>query len=181
MPCSTESADRPPRAADIAAAADRLAGQAVATPLLESPLLNDRVGGRVLVKAEVLQRTGSFKFRGAYNRMSRIPADRRGTGVVAYSSGNHALAVAAAARVLGMAATIVMPADAPEIKRRGTAAWGATIVPFDRDRDDREAIAARIVADTGATLVKPYDDPAIVAGQGTLGLELADSTTKGAS
>ena len=162
-----------PTVTDIDSAARRLAGQAVATPLLESPLLNERLGGRVLVKAEMLQRTGSFKFRGAYNRISRIPQDRRSAGVVAYSSGNHAQAVAAVARLLGIAATIVMPADAPSVKRRGTEAWGARVVAYDRHRDDREAIGATIAAETGATLVKPYDDPLVIAGQGTVGLELA--------
>lgn len=162
-----------PTIADIESAAGRLAGIAVLTPLLESPLLNDRLGGRVLVKAEMLQRTGSFKFRGAYNKISRIPPDRRAAGVVAYSSGNHAQGVAAAARMLGMAATIVMPADAPAIKRRNTEAWGARIVSYDRYRDDRDAIGAAIAEETGATLVKPYDDPHVIAGQGTVGLEMA--------
>ena len=150
-----------------------MAGNAVETPLLESPLLNLRLGGRVLVKAEMLQRTGSFKFRGAYNKISRIPEDRRKSGVVAYSSGNHAQAVAAVANLLGMSATIVMPADAPAIKRRNTEAWGAKIVSYDRHRDDREAIGTAIAGQTGGTLVKPYDDPLIIAGQGTVGLELA--------
>ncbi len=162
-----------PTISDIESAAERLAGTAILTPLLESPLLNDRIGGRVLVKAEMLQRTGSFKFRGAYNTISRLPPDRRAAGVVAYSSGNHAQAVAAVAKLLGLPATIVMPADAPAIKRRSTEAWGATIVPYDRYREDREAIGDAIAEETGATLVKPYDDPHIIAGQGTVGLELA--------
>lgn len=163
----------PPTIADIESAAERLSGIAVLTPLLESPLLNDRLGGRVLVKAEMLQKTGSFKFRGAYNRISRIPPEQRANGVVAYSSGNHAQGVAAAARMLGMPATIVMPADAPAIKRRNTEAWGARIVDYDRYRDDRDAIGAAIAGETGATLVKPYDDPYVIAGQGTVGLEMA--------
>lgn len=162
-----------PTIADIESAAAVLAGNAVETPLLESPLLNQRLGARVLVKAEMLQRTGSFKFRGAYNKISRIPAARRKAGVVAYSSGNHAQAVAAVAKLLGMSATIVMPADAPAIKRRNTEAWGAEIVSYDRHRDDREAIGTAIAGETGGTLVKPYDDPLIIAGQGTVGLELA--------
>ncbi len=162
-----------PTIADIESAAAVLAGNAVETPLLESPLLNQHLGGRVLIKAEMLQRTGSFKFRGAYNKISRIPADRRKSGVVAYSSGNHAQAVAAVANLLGMTATIVMPADAPAIKRRNTEAWGAKIVSYDRHRDDREAIGKAIAAETGGTLVKPYDDPLIITGQGTVGLELA--------
>ncbi len=162
-----------PTVADIESAAERLAGNAVLTPLLESSLLNERLGGRVLVKAEMLQKTGSFKFRGAFNKISRIPAEIRVAGVVAYSSGNHAQAVAAVARMLGMDATIVMPADAPAVKRRNTEAWGARIVSYDRYRDDRDAIGAAIAEETGATLVKPYDDPLVIAGQGTAGLELA--------
>lgn len=164
----------PPDLAAIQDAASRLSGVAVTTPLLEAPLLNDRLGARVLVKAETLQRTGSFKFRGAYNRLSRIPPDERGRGVVAYSSGNHAQGVAAAARMMGIAATIVMPDDAPAIKIRNTKSWGATVVTYDRaGGESREAIGARIVEETGATLVRPYDDPAVIAGQGTVGLELA--------
>ncbi|HET8727624.1 MAG TPA: threonine/serine dehydratase [Alphaproteobacteria bacterium] len=158
---------------EIEAAAGRVAGVAVETPLLESPLLNDRVGARVLVKAEPLQRTGSFKFRGALNKLSLIPAADRRRGVVAYSSGNHAQGVAAAARLLGVGSTIVMPADAPSIKIRNTRAWGAEVVTYDRYSEIREEIGARIAAETGATLIKPYDDPDVMAGQGTIGLELA--------
>jgi threonine dehydratase len=163
-----------PTFADVEAAAGRLAGHAVVTPLLESLLLNDRFGGRLLVKAEVLQRTGSFKFRGAFNRISLIPQDERSRGVVAFSSGNHAQGVAAAARLLGIPATIVMPLDAPAIKVSNTRGWGAKVVLYDRWKEDREAIGARISAETGATLVRPYDDPQIMAGQGTIGLELAE-------
>jgi len=163
-----------PTFADVEAAASRLAGQAVVTPLIESTLLNDRLGSRLLVKAEVLQRTGSFKFRGAFNRISLIPEAERARGVVAFSSGNHAQGVAAAARLLGMPATIVMPSDAPAIKVRNTRDWGAEVVLYDRWKEDREAIGARISHETGATLVRPYDDPYIMAGQGTIGLELAD-------
>lgn len=162
------------RIADIQAAAARLAGVAVRTPLLESPLLNARLGGRLLVKAEPLQRTGSFKFRGAYNRISLIPAADRDKGVVALSSGNHAQGVAAAAGMLGLSATVVMPADAPAIKRTNTESLGARVVAYDRHCDDREAIAAEIASRTGATIVKPYDDPGIIAGQGTIGLEIAE-------
>ncbi|HYD30783.1 MAG TPA: threonine/serine dehydratase [Azospirillaceae bacterium] len=150
-----------------------MAAHAVITPLLESPLLNARLSGRLLVKAEPLQHTGSFKFRGAFNRMSLIPEGERHRGVVGYSSGNHAQGVAAAARALGMKATLVMPADAPAIKVASTRAWGADVVLYDRWTESREAIGQRIAADTGATLVKPYDDPGIIAGQGTVGLELA--------
>jgi threonine dehydratase len=163
-----------PTFANVEAAAVRLAGQAVLTPLLESPLLNDRLGGRLLVKAEVLQRTGSFKFRGAFNRMSLIPEAERPRGVVAFSSGNHAQGVAAAARLLGLPATIVMPSDAPAIKVANTREWGARVVLYDRWKEDREAIGAGISAETGATLVRPYDDPYIMAGQGTIGLELIE-------
>jgi threonine dehydratase len=144
----------------------------VATPVLESPVLNARVGGRMLVKAEVLQLTGSFKFRGAYNTIASLPEEARARGVVAFSSGNHAQGVAAAAKLLGVSATIVMPADAPAVKRDGTLFWGAKIVPYDRARDDREAIARAIVEGEGRALVRPYDDPAIIAGQGTVGLEI---------
>jgi threonine dehydratase len=159
--------------ADIEAAAGRLQGQAVRTPLLRSALLDARAGREVLVKAEPLQRTGSFKFRGAYNRIAMIPEADRSNGVVAFSSGNHAQGVAAAARLFGIRATIVMPADAPAIKRRNTESYGATVVPYDRFGEDREAVTAKIVAETGATLVRPYDDPGIIAGQGTIGLEIA--------
>src|SRR5579862_7353934 len=122
-----------PSFADIEAAAKRLAGIAVRTPLINMPVLDDLLGARVFLKAETLQRTGSFKFRGAYNKISSIPEARRAAGVVAYSSGNHAQGVAAAARLLGMPATIVMPADAPRLKRERTAALGAQIVLYDRD------------------------------------------------
>ncbi|MDP7380177.1 MAG: threonine/serine dehydratase [Alphaproteobacteria bacterium] len=158
---------------DIIAAADRLAGHVVRTPLLESTRLNDQVGGRLLIKAECLQRTGSFKFRGAFNRMSLIPDGRRAAGVVAYSSGNHAQGVAAAARAFGVAATIVMPKDAPAIKVANTTADGGEVVFYDRYRDVREEIGARLAEERGATIVKPYDDPGIIAGQGTIGLEIA--------
>jgi threonine dehydratase len=160
----------PPAFADVDAAAARLRGIAVRTPLLESEALNARAGGRVLLKAECLQRTGSFKFRGAYNAISQIDAD----AVVAYSSGNHAQGVAAAARLLGKVASIVMPADAPAIKVENTRAYGAEIRLYDRARESREAIGAEVAARTGAALIKPYDDPRIIAGQGTLGLEVVE-------
>ena len=163
-----------PSAADIEAAAKRLAGVAVRTPLINAPVLDERVGARVFLKAETLQRTGSFKFRGAYNKIASIPPERRAAGVVAYSSGNHAQGVAAAARLLGMRATIVMPSDAPRLKRERTLALGAEIVPYDRNSEDRAAIAKRIVAERGATLVPPYDDPLIIAGQGTIGREIVE-------
>ena len=165
-----------PTFADVEAAAGRIAGDAIETPLLESQALNTRAGGRVLIKPEVLQRTGSFKFRGALNRMRVVPEAKRKSGVVAFSSGNHAQGVAAAAALLGMPAVIVMPHDAPRAKIAGTRSHGAEIVFYDRARDDREAIAARICAERGATLVKPFDDPFIVAGQGTIGLEIVRAT-----
>jgi threonine dehydratase len=158
-----------PTFADIETAAARLRGVAVRTPLLESEALNERAGGRVLLKAECLQRTGSFKFRGAYNTISQVDA----RAVVAYSSGNHAQGVASAARLLGRAATIVMPADAPAIKIENTRSYGAEVRLYDRARESREAIGAEIAARTGAALIKPYDDPRIIAGQGTAGLEIA--------
>jgi threonine dehydratase len=163
-----------PDGGDIAAAAKRLAGVAVRTPLINAPVLDERLGARVFLKAETLQRTGSFKFRGAYNKVSSIPPDKRAAGVVAYSSGNHAQGVAAAAKLLGLPATIVMPADAPLAKRNRTAALGAEIVLYDRNTQDRAAIAREIVAARGATLVPPYDDPLIIAGQGTIGAEIVE-------
>jgi threonine dehydratase len=161
-----------PGLTEIHAAAEKLAAVAVETPLLQAPALDRRTGGHVLIKAEMLQRTGSFKFRGAYNKISRIAPALRHKGVVAFSSGNHAQGVAAAAQLLNTPATIVMPADAPAIKIENTRGYGASVVLYDRDTGDREAVAAEIVARTGATLVRPYDDPDIIAGQGTIGLEL---------
>ncbi|MBI1775503.1 MAG: threonine/serine dehydratase [Proteobacteria bacterium] len=158
---------------DVRRAALRLAGHAVLTPLLEAPLLNQATGGRILVKAEPLQRTGSFKFRGAYNRISLIPAAERAAGVVTYSSGNHAQGVAAAARLLGLPAVIVMPKDAPAMKVANTRAYGAEVVFYDRYTEIREEIGERIAVERGATIVRPYDDPGVIAGQGTVGLELA--------
>jgi threonine dehydratase len=163
-----------PTAADIVAAAERLAGIAVRTPLINAPVLDERLGARVFLKAETLQRTGSFKFRGAYNKVSSISAERRAAGVVAYSSGNHAQGVAAAAKLMGMRATIVMPSDAPRAKRERTLALGAEIIPYNRNGEDRAAIAERIIAERGATLVPPYDDPLIIAGQGTIGAEIVE-------
>ncbi len=161
-----------PDFADIQAAAKRLAGQAVVTPLLESAALNARAGGRILIKPETLQRTGSFKFRGAYNRLAQIPDAQRAAGVVTFSSGNHAQGVAAAAALLGIPATIVMPADAPAIKIGNTRGYGAQVELYERDSESREARAEAIATETGATIVSPYDDPGIIAGQGTCGLEI---------
>ncbi|MBL8832223.1 MAG: threonine/serine dehydratase [Rhodospirillales bacterium] len=159
---------------DVRAAARRIEGHAVRTPLLGSPALDEKLGGRLLVKAEPLQRTGSFKFRGAYNKLSQIPQAARANGVVAYSSGNHAQGVAAAAKMLGIPAWIIMPKDAPVIKIARTKEYGATVVPYDRYTEDREAMGLELQAKHGATLVRPYDDPDIIAGQGTIGLEIAE-------
>src|SRR6185312_660658 len=163
-----------PSFADVVAAAKRIAPYAVRTPLVEAPALNAIQGGRVFLKLENLQRTNSFKFRGACNRILMIPDKERARGVVAFSSGNHAQGVAAAAQLFGIPALIVMPKDAPRAKVEGTRAYGAEIVTYDRVTDDREAIASRFVSERGATLVKPYDDPGIMAGQGTAGLEIAE-------
>ncbi|MEA2935752.1 MAG: threonine dehydratase [Variibacter sp.] len=163
-----------PTAADVAAAARRLAGIALRTPLISSPVLDAVTGGRVFLKAETLQRTGSFKFRGAYNKLATIEPNRRGGGVVAFSSGNHAQGVAAAAQLLDMAAVIVMPRDAPQPKRDRTAALGAEVVLYDRASGDREAIARKIAGERGAVLVPPYDDPMVIAGQGTAGQEIME-------
>ncbi|MBI3435146.1 MAG: threonine/serine dehydratase [Proteobacteria bacterium] len=167
-----QSPDALPTAADVDAAVRRLDGVALHTPLISSPVLDQLCAGRIFLKAETLQRTGSFKFRGAYNKLSSLPRESRAGGVVAFSSGNHAQGVAAAARLLGMQAVIVMPADAPQAKRDRTAALGAQVVLYDRDRDDREAIAGRIVAERGGVLVPPYDDAMVIAGQGTAGCEI---------
>ncbi|WP_342728010.1 threonine/serine dehydratase [Bradyrhizobium sp. B097] len=164
----------PVDAADIDAAARVVAPFAVRTPLLTFPVLNERVGTQVFLKPEMLQRTGSFKFRGAFNKLASIPQDKRSGGVVAFSSGNHAQGVAAAAKILNMQATIVMPADSPITKRERTESYGAEVVLYDRDRDDREAIANGIASKRGATLVRPYDDPFVIAGQGTAGREIAE-------
>ncbi|MET1411356.1 threonine/serine dehydratase [Roseibium sp. HPY-6] len=158
---------------DVAQAADRIDGYAVRTPLMRHPALDERAGATVLIKPENLQRSGSFKFRGAFNCLNLIPEEARSKGVVACSSGNHAQGVAASARILGVEATIVMPADAPRIKLERTRAFGANVVTYDRENEDRDRIAANLCAETGATFVHPFNDPAVIAGQGTVGLELA--------
>ncbi|ASP33608.1 threonine/serine dehydratase [Labrenzia sp. VG12] len=158
---------------DIRAAAERIRGEAVVTPVLRHPALDAAVGATVLIKPENLQRSGSFKFRGAFNRLNLIPAADRPRGVVACSSGNHAQGVAASAQLLGMPATIVMPADAPAIKLERTRGFGAKVVTYDRATEDRDEIAAALCRDSGATFVHPFDDAGVIAGQGTVGLELA--------
>lgn len=163
----------PPTFANVEAAAARIAGEAVVTPLLRNAALDAVVGGRVFVKAETLQRTGSFKFRGAYNRLSRLTKAELRAGVVAFSSGNHAQGVAEAARLVGCPAAIVMPADAPAVKLDATRGMGAEIVTYDRFTQSREAIASALSTARGAVLVPSYDDPHVIAGQGTVGLEIA--------
>lgn len=171
MNTATEPAQLPVFA-DVQAAALRLMGVALRTPLLAATPLDELTGGRILLKLESLQRYGSFKIRGAYNRLAQLGASERKAGVVAFSSGNHAQGVAGAAKMLGIRATIVMPADAPRLKLENTRALGAEVVLYDRYRENREQVAARVLAECGGTLVPAFDDPHIVAGQGTTGLEL---------
>ncbi|MDF1671332.1 MAG: threonine/serine dehydratase [Roseovarius sp.] len=167
-----------PNLSDIEAAADRLLGKSVKTPLLESESVNALLGGRLLIKAETLQKTGSFKFRGAYNKLYSLDASERQKGVIAYSSGNHAQGVAAAARLFDTSAKILMPADAPRIKMKRSQAAGADVITYDRQNDDRHKIMLEIVAETGECFIPPYDDPQIIAGQGTVGLELMDQASE---
>jgi threo-3-hydroxy-L-aspartate ammonia-lyase len=157
---------------DVQAAARRLHGVAHRTPVLTSRTLDALAGASVHVKAECFQRGGAFKFRGAYTKISSVPGDERARGVLAYSSGNHAQAVALAARLLGTRATIVMPEDAPVAKVEATRGYGAEIVTYDRFSDDREELGARLAEERSLVLVKPYDDPLVMAGQGTVALEL---------
>lgn len=171
---SSSTVSPAPTLDDVRAAATRLAGHILRTPLLESPALNRAIGGRLLVKAECLQRTGSFKFRGAFNRLSLIEPADRARGVVAFSSGNHAQGVAAAAQLLGVPAVIIMPEDAPRLKIANTRGYGAEVVLYDRVRESREAIGEALARDRGLTLVRPYDDAGVIAGQGTVGLEIAE-------
>jgi threo-3-hydroxy-L-aspartate ammonia-lyase len=158
--------------ADVQAAAQRLHGVAHRTPVLRSRTLDALAGASVYVKAECFQRGGAFKFRGAYNKIVSLPEEERERGVLAYSSGNHAQAVSLAARLLGTSATIVMPEDSPAAKLEATRGYGAEIVTYDRYADNREEIGARLAAERGLALVKPYDDPVVMAGQGTVALEL---------
>ncbi len=155
-------------------AARQIDGVAVRTPLIESPALNAVVGGRVLMKAENLQRAGAFKFRGAYSRISRLSADEKARGVVAFSSGNHAQGVAAAAALVGTPAIIVMPSDSPKVKVEGVIGFGGEVRLYDRWTESREEIGAAIAAERGSVLVPPFDDPFIIEGQGTVALEMLD-------
>lgn len=159
---------------DIEAAADRIAHAVIRTPILESADLNALTDGRVYIKPESLQRTGSFKFRGALNRLSQLDSAERAAGVVAWSSGNHAQGIAAAAHLLDIPATIVMPHDAPSVKIQKTLNYGAEVVGYDRLTGDREELGRELANRRGATLVPSYDDLAIIAGQGTVGLEFAE-------
>ena len=159
---------------DIALAAKRIRGEAIVTPLLENAKLNALAGGRVFIKAECLQRTGSFKFRGAWNCISKLDPAANTGGVVAYSSGNHAQGVAAAAQLRGVSALSVMPEDTPQIKKANTKAYGAEVVTYDRATESREEIANQYTAKRGAVLVPPFEHPDIIAGQGTCGLEIID-------
>lgn len=155
-------------------AARRLLGHAVRTPLIESPALNAHLGGRVLLKAENLQQAGAFKFRGAYNRISRLTADELTRGVVAYSSGNHAQAVACAAKMMGTSAIIVMPADSPKVKVEGVIGFGGEVRLYDRYTESREDIGEEIARTRGSVLVRPFDDSFVIEGQGTTGLEIVE-------
>lgn len=161
-----------PTYTDIEQAAERIAKYAVRTPLLASPRLDEITGGTVHLKAENMQRIGAFKFRGAYNAVSRLPGDLVQDGIVTTSSGNHAQGIAEAARLCSVPATIVMPADAPEVKVAGVQRSGGTIVYYDRASEDREAVARDLIAGKGGTFIHPYDHPHIIAGQGTAGLEV---------
>ncbi len=159
---------------DVRGAAERTEGVVHRTPLITSRVLDERVGARAVLKAEGLQHTGSFKFRGAYNKLVSIPPEDRDRGVLAFSSGNHAQAVALACSLLGASATIVMPADAPAMKLAGARDYGAEVVTYDRYNEDREQIGGQIAEQRGLTLVRPFDDPLVIAGQGTAALELVE-------
>ena len=158
----------------IRAAAKRLEGHTRRTPLLNSPFLDEIAGRRVWVKPECLQHTGSFKFRGGVSALSALEPDVRAKGVIAFSSGNHAQGVALAARMFGTSAVIVMPADSPQLKIDNTRAYGAEVILYDRDSEDRDEIGARLSSERGLTLIKPFDEPQVIAGQGTVGLEIAE-------
>jgi threo-3-hydroxy-L-aspartate ammonia-lyase len=166
--------DLPVTIADVHRAAERLRGRAHRTPILHARQLDRRVGAKLSLKAEHLQRVGAFKFRGAYNAIAELDEQSRQHGVVAFSSGNHAQAIACAAELLGVPATIVMPTDAPQVKLDATRGYGAEIVTYDRYREDRRELGERIARERGATVIPPYDHPAVIAGQGTVALELLE-------
>ncbi|MCO8646549.1 threo-3-hydroxy-L-aspartate ammonia-lyase [Burkholderia multivorans] len=159
---------------DVAAAAARIAGHAHRTPVMTSRTVDDALGAQVFFKCENLQRMGAFKFRGAFNALSRFDAEQRRRGVVAFSSGNHAQAIALSARMLGIPATIVMPQDAPAAKIAATRGYGGTVVTYDRYTEDREQIGRELAERDGLTLIPPYDHPDVIAGQGTAAMELFD-------
>ena len=163
-----------PTFADIESAAKQIAGAAHKTPVATSRTINARTGAEVFFKCENLQRAGAFKFRGAYNALSRFTPDERRRGVVTFSSGNHAQAIALAGQVLDIPRVIVMPSDAPDVKRIATEGYGGEVILYDRDREDREAIGTRLSAERGLTLIPPYDHPHIIAGQGTATRELIE-------
>src|SRR5688572_16662186 len=166
-----------PTYADVVAARARIGELACRTPLIEHPVLNAVVGGRVLLKAENLQRVGAFKFRGAYNKVAQVDKAAYPGGVVACSSGNHAQGVAAAATLRGLRSTIIMPSDAPRLKIERTKAFGGEVIAYDRVTEDRDAIAREICATRGAAYVHPFDDPDVIAGQGTVGMEMMEQAT----
>jgi len=157
---------------DVESAAERLEGVANRTPVVTSRTLDERLGARLFLKCESFQRMGAFKFRGAYNAISRLSADERRRGVITYSSGNHAQAVALASRLVGTIATVVMPADAPPAKRRATEGYGAKVVGYEPARENREEVARRLQAEGGQVLIPPFDHPHVIAGQGTAAKEL---------
>ncbi|MDN5786717.1 threonine/serine dehydratase [Pseudorhodobacter sp.] len=167
-----------PTIADIEAAARRLEGRARRTPLLSSPFLDEIAGRRVFVKAESLQHTGSFKFRGAWSAVSALDKDIRRKGVIAFSSGNHAQGVALAAKLHDIPAVIIMPNDAPQMKIRNTRALGGEVVLYDRAIEDRDAIGAQLAKARSLSLIKPFDDIRVIAGQGTTGLEIAEQAAE---
>lgn len=163
---------------DIEAAALKLKNHAVRTPLLENDFINEQVGGRLLIKAECLQRTGSFKFRGAYNTLGQLSAEERNNGVIAFSSGNHAQGVALSGKLFDIPVTIMMPSDAPQIKINNTKAYGATVILYNRFNEDRETICNDLIDKHGYKLIHPFDNYQIMAGQGTVGLEIAEQATE---
>ena len=158
----------------IEAARQRMNGEAIRTPLMSSSFLDEIAGRKVLIKPECLQRTGSFKFRGGWSAVSALEPEVRKRGVIAFSSGNHAQGVALAASLHGVPAVIIMPRDAPKIKIENTKAYGAEVVLYDRANEDRDAIGATLSEERGLTLIRPYDEPLVIAGQGTVGLEIAE-------
>ena len=160
----------------VHAARERLSGHVRETPMLSSPVLDKVAGRRILVKAECLQHTGSFKFRGAWAAITALPEGQSSRGVIAFSSGNHAQGVAYAARLKGLPACIIMPSDAPVTKIRGTRSFGADVVHYDRESEDRESVVERVNSSRRMTLIRPFDDPAVISGQGTCGLEIAEQS-----